>query len=172
MGMTIRFTLALLILFAPAFCWASEETETIFPTDDGEQESASPMPTYDSWGGKKSNIGGLASRVGLGLGLILLLIVGAVFGLRALGGGRRFGTERHVHVLDRCFLAPKRALYTVRMGERVVVVGVTDSSITPVLELSPDERDRVYPPTDSPAGDNRRFSGILGSLMRKNGEKT
>ena len=60
----------------------------------------------------------LILRVGLALGLIVLLIWGAVYTLRLLG--RRTGgpLQGRFKVLDRCYLAPKRALYSVRMGER------------------------------------------------------
>jgi flagellar biogenesis protein FliO len=109
----------------------------------------------------------LILRVGLALGLIVLLIWGAVYTLRLLG--RRTGgpLQGRFKVLDRCYLAPKRALYSVRMGERVVVVGVTETNITPVLELSAEEGDVLYPETPSmqePAGN---FASLLKGVATK-----
>jgi flagellar biogenesis protein FliO len=87
----------------------------------------------------------VAWRMALALGLLIVLIIAAAAALRFLGrGGGARGTSR-LRILDSCPLAPKRALYSVQAGRRVVVLGVTESSITLVLELQPDEATALYP---------------------------
>ncbi len=124
------------------------------PPEAGTYEQAISMP-------------GMVLRVALAMGLIVLLIVGAVYALRSLGARGRAETRGGVRVLDRCYLAPKRALYMVRMAGRVVVVGVTENSITPVLELSPEEGERMYPDGPSTPAESGRFSGILKSMTER-----
>jgi|GEM_PF-1974815 len=127
-----------------------------------EAETAEP-PGYRP----DSDLPGLALRVTLGLGLILVLIVGAVYTLRVVGVRSGVQSNKQVKVLDRCYLAPKRALYMVRMGARVVVVGVTDTTITPVLELSPEERESLYPEGVGTPEPGSGFSGILKDMAGK-----
>lgn len=89
-------------------------------------------------------------RLSLRTGLALAAITALILGCGALA--RRYGVRpsrraaRALEVVDRLDLAPKRALYSVRAGGRVVLVGVTDTAITPVLEWSADESARLYPP--------------------------
>jgi flagellar protein FliO/FliZ len=123
--------------------------EAAVSTDDPQQKATPGLP-------------GLAVRVSLALGFIVLLIVGAVYLLRAFGGRMGIESGGAMKVLERCHLAPKRALYTVRMGGRVVIVGVTESSITRVLELTEEEGGRLYP--DAPAASREETSFV--SLLR------
>ncbi len=115
--------------------------------------------------------GGLASlslRLGLALALIVALILGAGFVLRRAMGtrGGTAGVSR-LQIVDRLDLAPKRALYGVRAGSRVVVVGVTETSIAPVFELSPEEAATLYPPGDAPRG--TAFASLLHIVTQKAG---
>ncbi|MCK4546021.1 MAG: flagellar biosynthetic protein FliO [Candidatus Eisenbacteria sp.] len=154
----------LLVLLLPAICLA-----VILFCWGGLHGSAAADPTAEPgrYEGGEIEISGLALRVALALALILLLIVGAVYTLRLIGGRGGVEARGAVEVLDRCYLAPKRALYTVRMGERVVVVGVTEASITPVVELSLEESSEMYP--EGPASPARPggFQNILKSLATK-----
>ena len=127
---------------------------------------AADLPEEGAYG-QPAEMAGMALRVVLALGLILLLLVGAVYALRMLGGRNGARLRGSIEVLDRCYLAPKRALYTVRMAGRVVVVGVTENTITPVLELSPEEGDERYPDIPSAPDESGRFSNILRAVTGK-----
>ncbi len=105
----------------------------------------------------------LAVRIGITLGAIVVLIVGGIFVARWVAGRAGFAGTSRIEVLDRCFLAPKRALYSVRLGGRVVVVGVTETMITPVTELSPDEGEELYP-----AGADRRRADLSFPAVLRN----
>lgn len=110
---------------------------------------------------------GLAVRVCLALGFIVLLIVGAVYLLRTFGGRVGIESGGTMKVLERCHLAPKRALYTVRVGRRVVIVGLTESSITRVLELSEEEGGYLYPDAPAASREETGFASLLrGAVAR------
>ena len=110
----------------------------------------------------------LSLRLGLALALIVALILTAGLVLRRAVGtrGGTTGASR-LQVVDRLDLAPKRALYGVRAGARVVVVGVTETSIAPVFELSPEEAAALYPPGDAPRG--TAFANLLHIVTQKAG---
>jgi flagellar biogenesis protein FliO len=40
-----------------------------------------------------------------------------------------------VEVLGRSYIAPKKAVYVLRVGDRALAVGVTESAITPLTDL-------------------------------------
>ena len=112
---------------------------------------------------------GLALRVVLALGLITILIFGAVYTLRVVGGQGGGQTSGKVKVVDRCYLAPKRVLYTVRMGKRMVVVGVTESNITPVLEFSEEESEELFPDKIQHIEETPGFHTLLKNVSAKIG---
>jgi len=132
------------------------------PDDPGADGSA-------GLAGEGTSFPGLLFRVALALGLIVLLIFGAVRALRVFGGRAGIPMAGKVKVLDRCYLAPKRALYTVRMGARTVVVGVTDTAITPVMEFSSEEGERLYPDRPEAAEETEGFQAILRGVAAKMG---
>lgn len=113
--------------------------------------------------------GGLAIRVVLALGLITVLIFGAVYTLRVVGGQGGAQPGGKIKVVDRCYLAPKRVLYTVRMGKRMVVVGVTESNITPVLELSEEESEELFPDKVHQIEETPGFHTLLKNVSAKLG---
>lgn len=57
------------------------------------------------------------------------------------------------------------------MGDRVVVVGVTDQTITPVLEFSEEEGEKLYPEQPSPALDEpATFASVLKGFTARIGK--
>lgn len=127
---------------------------------DGESGLAGGLAGKDT-----VDLASLAFRVGVTLAVILVLIVGGVYIVRLVGGRPGLESESRMKVLDRCFLAPKRALYTVRLGDRVVVVGVTDTNISAVTEFSPDEGEALYPRRAAVPGRPIPFPETLRSFM-------
>jgi flagellar biogenesis protein FliO len=155
----------LLILLFPVLClgvlffsWGN------IHGSDSESAGHSPKSGFTN---ENMDMSALALRVVLALGSILLLILGAAYLLRFMNGRAGNGAGRTVRVLDRCYLAPKRALYTVRFGERVLVVGVTESTITPVLELSEEERERFFPKLPDSEEEAVGFPAILKEVALK-----
>ena len=107
----------------------------------------------------------LSLRTGVALAAIVVLILGCAAFARRFGVTPRRRTAGVLEVVDRLDLAPKRALYSVRAGGRVVLVGVTDNSITPLLEWTTDESARLYPLGTPPAAPP--FAALLQSVVAK-----
>ncbi len=87
-------------------------------------------------------------------------------GRRALGG---FG-EGRVEVLERAPLDARRAVFLVRVGKRVLVVGASDQSLTLLAELRDDELPPARPATPGPFdGLAARWRGAASGGARDGG---
>lgn len=156
-----RITLTLFVglcLVAVTMSWAGFQ---------GSRPAALQVAAGSSSPAGQTDMPGLALRVGLSLLLILVLVLGAAYIMRLVRGrtgGHRPGSVR---VLDRCYLAPRRALYTVAVGRRVLLVGVTENSITPVVELSEEESRRMQDEVRLPLEEAASFSGVLRSISSR-----
>lgn len=109
----------------------------------------------------------LMVRMAVSLGVVLLVIWGALVLLRRMTGGSGVGRgASNIRVLDRSYLAPKRAVYVVQVGNRTLALGVTDTQISPLAELNEGEF-----PTELPAQRVAAipFANILDSARRKFG---
>lgn len=87
---------------------------------------------------------GLVLRLVLTLAVVIGLILLSVWGLKRLMTRRWPGKskERPVRIIDRVQLAPKRSLDVVAVGERIILLGVTENGINFLTELSPEEKSR------------------------------
>jgi len=72
-------------------------------------------------------------------------------------------------IIGTLFLAPKKTIYLVKIGKKVVVLGVTESNINYLSELNDEELGEIN--IDKVAVSNGSFSfhlnGFLSKLMRK-----
>ncbi len=105
---------------------------------------------------------------GYGLALVqTLLALGAVCALAfgalrvAARGGLLRPLARHITVIESTSLGPRRALYLVRVGERVLLLGASDATLSTLAELRPDELPPP-PPADEPTGPRSLFDALLG----------
>ena len=111
----------------------------------------------------------LLLKVALGLGFVVLLAWGSVFLLKKSPLGRELSSVGSgIRVLERKYLAPKRAIYLVEMGNRALALGVTDQSITVLsrwrageLEIPRDGRD-----PSGAGGFAEQFRSMLGKSAR------
>ena len=119
----LLFIFFIMVPMAASIAWAADP-------------SADPWSPPPPAGGETSLIG-LLFRVAFSLAFIVLLIWGAVWVMRRFSGGgiRSAGGDALVDVLGRTYLAPKKAVYVLRVGDRALAVGVTESAITPLVEL-------------------------------------
>lgn len=78
---------------------------------------------------------GILLRLVFFLALIVGLIWGSIYLMRRMSGrhGKRGGCR--IRVVERMFIAPKKALYIVEIGGRAMVLGVTDAHISMLSEL-------------------------------------
>ncbi len=82
------------------------------------------------------------------LAITLVMVLGLIWGTLWLA--RRFtrrgaGGQSAVRVIERAHLAPKKSIEVVAVGERVLVLGITETSIALLTEMDPGE----FPETDA-----------------------
>lgn len=104
----------------------------------------------------------LLLKVGLGLGFVVLLAWGSAFLLKKSPMGRELSTMGSgIRILERKYLAPKRAIYLVEMGNRTLALGVTEQSIAVLSRWRAGELE--IPKGDaSNGGFAAQFRAILG----------
>ncbi len=103
----------------------------------------------------------LMLKLGLGLGLVVLLAWGTVFLLRKSAFGKQLGgLGQAIRVVERLYLGPKKAIYLVQIGGHTLALGVTEASISPLAQWSSGELD--LPPRPSPPDS---FATQLRSLL-------
>jgi len=78
---------------------------------------------------------------------------------------------RHMTVIERVALDPRRALHLVRVGDRVLVLGASEEGLRTLAELSATELTlddhSEEPPTDAPAKPKRSFADALATVTEK-----
>lgn len=103
-------------------------------------------------------------KLGLGLGLVILLAWGAVWLLRRSSLGQQLGGAGQViRVVERSFLGPKKAIYLVEIGGRILALGVTEENISALTEWQEGELELkpLQPPAQSFAN---HFKSVLGQV--------
>ena len=104
-------------------------------------------------------------KLGLGLGLVVVLAWGLVWVLRRSSLGQQFGgVGSAVRVVERTFLGPKRAVYLVEIGDRILALGVTEANIALLAEWAAGELT-----IESPAKPVSAFGTQLKSLLGQTG---
>lgn len=166
---------ALLLVLAPVH--AAESTVEAVPADSavvaevladeagpaGAHETvaaASVLPSGDAL----PDTTGLVTRMALSLLTVVVLIWGVVQLLKRFGpGGTGAASGRHIRVLDRAYIAPKKSIYVVQIGEKAMAVGVSDAQITPLTDLDLDETLARYaePETARPV---QRFTDVMRTV--------
>jgi flagellar biosynthetic protein FliO len=83
----------------------------------------------------------LAASVFLRLIVVLLVMVAAFWILRRIQGNGWKGAHRQLQVLETTHLTPRRTIHLIQIGDRKLLIGATDQSISLLTELDeqPDE---------------------------------
>lgn len=112
---------------------ASISTGTIQSTEQTVQEQA-----QESFANEASSS---IMRMIVALAIVLACIYGCVFLLKRFGPNKtgRSGEKRMLEMIDSISVGPKKMIAVVRVGERAVVVGITDTQMTSLSELDKDE---------------------------------
>ena len=99
--------------------------------------------------------------------LVIACIYGALYLLGRLMGkrGGKAAAGRNLEVLESTYVGPKKSVSLLRVGDRSVLVGVTDTGISMLTELSEQETASLLAAQDAPAEDP--FGKFLKSAYGK-----
>lgn len=108
---------------------------------------------------------GLSLKLALVLAAIWLVILGMRWYVRRTGGPVSVGrAQSRVELLETRGLGGHRSLQLVRLGDRAVLLGVTQERITPLLEVAdPEELERLVAVQETEPG-GRSFAGFLSGF--------
>ena len=79
--------------------------------------------------------------------------------------------QAHLRVLTSVFVAPKKAIYLVKVVDRILVLGATDSGMTTLAEITdPEAIGRLEAALQADSGrSDKTFADYLGMFKRKMG---
>ena len=118
----------------------------------------------------------ILTKMGLGLGLVIGLVLVTVWLLRKSALGQKMGgAGGSIRVLERSFLAPKKAIYLVEIGNRTLALGVTEEHVGKLSEWAKGELDlqsTMTQPAGSFAAHLRKMVGRSGAADETIGHDT
>ena len=143
-ALLLTLSLVLAVFPAPAQGFQFSDTYNFNPTPAQDSLSAvSDIPDPSS----------LVTRMAFSLGAVILLIWAALFLFRRLSSNASPGRgASQVTVLDRTYIAPKKAVYIIQVAGRVLAVGVTDAQMNTLTELDSEETLAAYQQTRKNGG--------------------
>lgn len=103
--------------------------------------SVSDLHTVAGVATNQTGVGMMTAKVVAVLGLVIALLYGGMFGLRRLSGRSAPGglSQGGIKVLCRQQIAPRKAIYVISVVNKAMVIGVTDSQISHLSDLSEEE---------------------------------
>lgn len=113
----------------------------------------------------------MTAKVFLVLGLVIALLYGGMFGLKRLSGRTGTGgvTQGSIKVLCRQQIAPRKAIYVVKVANKAMVLGVTDSQISHLSDLSEGEISTLIPKQTPADRFKKTLFGALGIQAKSQG---
>ena len=99
----------------------------------------------------------------ISLAAIVGLIYLTVFLLKKVGNRTTPSGNSMIKVIGKSYLTPKQSLYIVKLGTSYSVLGVGDSSVNLIKDLSPEEAKAI----ETAPQDNKGFQNILKSVLGK-----
>lgn len=138
-----------------------EESAGVGQASTQDQEGAPEEPGTQAFSLGPGDLISLAWR----LGLVIAIIALAVVALRWWAGkstGPRSSTG-FLRVVDTLSVGDGRTIHLVALGDRVIVVGATQQSLSYLNELTPEETEDVTAEPDGPA--DQPFGGFAAQLM-------
>lgn len=103
-------------------------------------------------------------------GAFLILLTAGLWWAKKWAKSRQ-GTNGQVslpmEVLGKRYLGPKQSVVAMKVGEKVLLLGVTESSIRLLTTLSDEELDAVESTEEKNADANRNFTDLVTHLTRK-----
>lgn len=125
-----------------------------------------PVSDFDSKG-EDLNLGWTLARTALVLGIVVSLIYLTLnVGLRKLLGIKPATSHGLVTVLERVTLDQKRALFVVRAGSEVLLLGGSDANLELITKLDPVEVERLQSQPAAPLTMSPLLQKLLGARKK------
>lgn len=116
-----------------------------------------------------SDTGSMVLRLFLSLVLIVGLIYLSLYLLKKSSlGFKKKSSGELIQILERCYLSPKKGIFVVKIGSKVLALGVSDTQINLLTELSsnpetaPDLKEKPNPEQKSSASFFQKLKDKLG----------
>ena len=109
------------------------------------------------------DIAGILFKLFLSLVVVVGLIYVSIFILKKISNRNYTSGDQLIKVIGKSYLTPKQSLYIVKMGLSYAVLGVGESSVNLLKELSPEEVESLQPPPKAKNG----FQNILKSVLKR-----
>lgn len=101
--------------------------------------------------------------------IVILIYVFAILAKRfSLGRSGKFGGAGSLHIIERSYFSPKKFICLARVGEKVLLLGVSESSINLVADVS----DQDFSIEDKKKEKNQRTSFKTYFQQAKSGLST
>jgi flagellar biogenesis protein FliO len=128
-------------------------------------EAGDPAPT------SSIGTGGMALRVIGSVVLVIAVLYAGMFAMKVLSHRATGGNLKKdaISVLQRRYIAPKKAIYVVKVGTRAMVVGVTDAQINHLADLSTDELETIKATEPEKAGQFKQHLLAFGFGVKNKG---
>lgn len=174
---TLKGLCAIIVIFVLA-------ASSLFAQTDNVLEEISPPPltsdqTMDNPVGGTEGLSGMVlpslTRIALSLMAIIGIIYGSVFLLRKLTG-HRLGSGGHkgaIQLVEKTFLAPKKSVCLLKLADRAVLIGVTETNINLLTEFDWSElpQQTFAKPKGQPIKFQRMLNQAAGRLFNSRNRK-
>jgi len=150
---------------ADGVCPASD----IEPVESGHETEGHTNPGFVD-----SVVPPIAKMVGA-LIVVVICIYAGLYLLKRMMGGRYSGDRRNclLEVLETTYIAPKKSVSLIRVADKSVLIGMTDSRISVLTELDAQQTDAIMAtPPERQENDNfKKLLDIASGTIRKIGSK-
>ncbi|MBU8934919.1 MAG: flagellar biosynthetic protein FliO [candidate division Zixibacteria bacterium] len=101
--------------------------------------------------------------------IVIACIYGGIFLLRRLMGQRhgRQGQSNILEVLETTSVAPKKTVSLIRVAGKSVLVGITETGMSVLTELSPEETAAILDPVEDLSSPQPDFANTLGNAWNR-----
>jgi len=109
----------------------------------------------------------LTLEVFVKLGIVLLLVYLSLYLLRRLQGVGQFTARRQISLLETVHLSPRQKLHLVRVGERTLLLGATDHSLSFLAEVDLPPAPAAQPMSAPTPRQGAAFTDLLTAWLAK-----
>lgn len=170
----ILFSIAAIILFSVGLILTGmgndkvvQGNSTLFTQTEMETpatpmtEKADPLPDTGS-------LTGPLVKLILALGIVIAAIYGFLFLLRKMMGQKLSANNNGnlIEVVETAYIAQKRSVSVIRFHDRAVLVGISESSMQRLAELSPEETQAILSEKNTEVSSNK-FAGVLSEAKSR-----